>query len=111
MGMSWRPELGSIGYFRKPIQRASVDGALQRFGVANLTKTSAGAYTLSAPTSQENGADLIVLSTTAFAHVITGAFNASGTTATFTATVGNRVQFIAIDGRWWVLNATNVTIT
>ncbi len=80
-----------------------------------LTKATAGAYTLAAPTVSQNGLRLIVTSQTAAAHVITGVFEdgttGGSTTATFAAFKGATVTFVAANGLWNIVNTMTVTIT
>lgn len=100
----------------------SADGAIPVTpGVYSVTKGSAAALTLAAPTAGDpsaggdDGARIIVVSETAFAHVITCAsvgFNgkAASGTATFAAAKGNGVTLTARNGQWWVLSNVGVTI-
>src|SRR5262245_54303850 len=78
-----------------------------------LDPTSAGAFTLGAPSLALNGMRITVSSQSAFAHVITATalFNTGGagspfTTATFPAQVGAAFEAIANNGLWNVLNAS-----
>ena len=86
-----------------------------------VTKGSAAAITLAAPTTGgqnsggHDGLVLSVISTTAFAHVITSAvrgFNGKGSsgTATFAAAKGSAVVLEAYNGDWWVRSVSGVTI-
>jgi hypothetical protein len=79
--------------------------------VAVLSKGTAGAYTLAAPTTAQNGTQILVLNTTGLAHVITvGAANAMidewggaaiGNTLTLTAMEGIAVHLLAYNGKWY----------
>lgn len=99
-----------------PVASYLVDGAIDMVagGVCMLTKASAGAYTLAAPYA--DGALLVIVSTTAAAHVVTQTtpgFNnlgASGDVATFTAAAANYLVCVSQGGIWWVINKLNVTI-
>ena len=78
--------------------------------VAMLTKSSAGSYTLAAPTSPDlNGQSITMITTTAAAHVVTGVYLPTGTTLTFTAAIGNQCTATAYGGVWYV-NLTGVTL-
>ncbi len=89
------------------VQVISGDGAITiKEGTVYLTKGTAAAITLAAPTAGlpsaggDDGKELRVITTTAAAHVITSSvdgFNAKGSsgTATFTAAIGNAVTFSA----------------
>jgi hypothetical protein len=76
------------------------DGAIAiTNGTAVLTKGSAGAYTLAAPTAAQAGTRLRITSQTAFAHVVTatgllfdGAESTGDDTATFAAFPGATVE-------------------
>lgn len=95
-----------------------VDGPLgMDSGLKFLTKGSAGAYTLALPPADLDGQELIIVSKTAFAHVVTtpAAGIANGTTGakttlTFAAFVGASVTLVASNGQWAVLGVSNVTV-
>ena len=105
----WTPDVTSYG----------ADGAIAvpvTETTALLTKATAGAYTLAAPSLGSNGTTLVITSATAAAHVITatsllntGAAGGPFTTATFPAQVGASLPLIAQNGLWNVL-ATNGAI-
>jgi hypothetical protein len=81
-----------------------------------ITKGSAGAYTLAAPVAgQDDGKYICVVASTAFAHTVTTPANKINGTlhvATFAATIGNNVEFLAYQGVWYViLPSTGVTLT
>lgn len=97
------------------------DGAIgfaNPFNIAKLTKSgSAGAYTLAAPTSAQEGYRLLVLCQSAQAHVITatdllddGVTGGAKDTATFAAFVGSTLDLIAINSKWHVVGKNLVTI-
>lgn len=79
---------------------------------AYLAPTSAGAYTLGAPSLALNGIELTITNQTAFASVVTatGLFNTGGagpfSTATFPAQIGASIQLLAQNGAWNVLNSS-----
>ena len=82
-----------------------------------LTKTSAGAYTLAAPTAAQEGMRLVISSGTAFAHVITatnlledGVTGGAKDTATFAAFVGASLELMAYNLTWLVISKNAVTI-
>lgn len=80
----------------------SADGAISKKShTAFLTKGSAGAYTLAAPATASNGMTIRIVGITAFAHVVTGAFNAAGTTLTLAAVAGSTATITAYNGRWY----------
>lgn len=79
-----------------------------------LTKGSAAAITIAAPTAAQDGTLIWVYTETAFAHVITSGtvgFNEKGSsgTCTFTADKGNAVLLHARNGHWWTIIKTGVT--
>lgn len=105
----------NIGYPTK--QAITGDGAITvKDGYVVLSKGSAAAITLAAPTSgTDDGAVLRVVAISAQAHVITSGtdgFNAKGSsgTATFGGAIGDSVTLIANGGHWYTLSKTNVTI-
>jgi hypothetical protein len=89
-------------------------------GLAIITMGSAAALTLAAPTPGgpgvgDDGKHLAILSTTAFAHVVTtpaNKINGSKLTATFAAAVASSIEFIAYNGVWYQQNTPQgVTLT
>lgn len=98
------------------------DGAIPIVpGIYHLTKGSAAAITLAAPTAGaasvggHDGVIITVVSETAFAHVITGSvrgFNGKGSsgTITFGTAKGNTVTLIARNGDWFTLGAIGATV-
>jgi hypothetical protein len=101
---------------------ASVDGAIAlKSGSIFITKGSIAALTIAAPVAGapsaggDDGKELVIVTETAFAHVITSGtdgFNAKGSsgTATFAAAKGNGVTLAARNGHWWVISNIGVTI-
>lgn len=96
----------------------SADGAISPVaGIAVLNKSSAGAYTLAAPTAAQTGLELKIITDTAFAHVLTannllddGVTGGAKDTATAAAFVGCGLHLIAHDGTWKVLAKNLFTI-
>lgn len=97
---------------------ASGNGAIDVQGsTVFITKGSAAALTLAAPTSgSHDGMTIDIVSTTAYAHTVTNSspgFNgagASGDVATFGAAAGNSMTVVAYGGKWYVVNLTGVTL-
>lgn len=81
-----------------------------------LTKGSAAAITLAAPTATTHDGYLIrVYSETAFQHVITSGvdgFNAKGSSGTITlgGAAGDAATLVARNGHWWVIGAVNAVV-
>lgn len=81
-----------------------------------LTKGTAAAITLAAPSTAMNGVRLTILSLTAAAHTVTQTtpgFNDASTTgdvATYGAAKGNSMRIIAYNGIWYALSLTGVTL-
>lgn len=108
------PTLGAAIVTPK-VTTISGDGAITiASGVVVLTKGSAAAITLAAPSSQ-NGTRITVISTTDFAHVITvtgGLWDGTAganTTATFSAVRGASCTFVAQGTAWYVESLNAVT--
>lgn len=95
----------------------AVNGAISPVGgIAMLTKATAGAYTLAAPSADGNLLEII--STTAAAHVVTatglvddGVTGGSKTTMTFAAFAGASIRLRSYGGKWNVIAKNAVTIT
>jgi hypothetical protein len=106
---------------RDGIELEAADGAIGIVeGLAVITKGSAAALSLAAPTPGgpgvgDDGKHLSILSTTAFAHVVTtpaNKVNGSKLTATFAAAVDSNIELIAYNGIWYVQNTPQgVTLT
>jgi len=80
-----------------------------------LTKGSAAAITIAAPTAAQDGYQIRVYTETAFAHVVTCAtdgFNNKGSsgTVTLTAAKGNGFLIMARNGHWWVVQTLGATV-
>lgn len=94
------------------------DGAIAiTNGTAVLTKGSAGAYTLAAPTAAQAGTRLRIISQTDFAHVITatnliddGVTGGAKDTATFAAFAGAAIELEAVNLKWAVVGKNAVTV-
>ena len=94
------------------------DGAIAvAAGTVVLTKGSAAAMTLAAPTAAQAGTRLRILNGTAFAHVITatnllddGVTGGAKDTATFGAFVGAAIELEAYNLKWIVVSKNVVTI-
>lgn len=103
---------------QEPLTIASGDGAIAVYsGVVVITKGSAAALTLAAPTANvHDGYRLTIVSNTAFAHTVTQTtpgFNGGGTAsdvATYGAAAGNTLELVAYNGRWLVVNTIGVTL-
>ena len=94
----------------------AADGAIAvQSGVAFLSKTSAGAYTLAAPTV--NGTTITLVAATSFAHVVTGTnlFWAGETGGPFNkittaAFIGSAATVVAYEGLWLVVSDQIATV-
>lgn len=90
-------------------QVASADGAITiKSGVCVITKGTAAALTLAAPTAgADDGKRLLIVSTTAAAHTVTQTTPGinNGSTAsdvgTFGAAIGNNIELVAYNGIWY----------
>lgn len=82
--------------------------------IAVLTKGTAQAMTLSAPST--DGVIIKIVSATAAAHTVTATtigFNATdtaGDVGTFGGAIGDGIQVVSHNGEWLVLNNINVTL-
>lgn len=101
-----------------PTAARSTDGAIAIKGLAVLTKTSAGAYTLAAPAVGSDGTVLIITTGTAFAHVITatslindGVTGGAKSTMTCAAFVGASIHLIAYNQKYYVVAKNLVTVS
>lgn len=96
----------------------NADGAIGvAVGLATLTKGSAGAYTLAAPSEAQEGIELTIISQSAFAHVVTatnliddGVTGGAKDTMTFAAFVGASITLVALNQKWSVKSKNNVTV-
>lgn len=102
----------------EPHTLAAADGAITvKTGVVFITKGTAAALTLAAPTAgDDDGKVLTIVSTTAAAHTVTVAtagFNDGGTASdvgTFAAAKGNGLTLVAYAGDWYVTSNIGVTL-
>lgn len=96
----------------------SADGAISIASqLAVITKGTAAALTLAAPTATtHDGVIIEIVSSTAAAHTVTAttigfnAADAAGDVGTFGAAIGNGLRVVAYQGEWYVLNNIGVTI-
>jgi hypothetical protein len=110
---------GGTDASKKAVTVISGDGAITiATGQVVLTKGSAAAITLAAPTAAQNGTIISVSAGSAFAHVITatgliddGVTGGAKTTATFGAFVGSTITLVAYNLHWIVVSKNIVTIT
>jgi hypothetical protein len=101
-----------------PVQVASADGAITiRNGIVVITKGSAAALTLAAPTATtHDGYVLYIDAHTAHAHTITLATGLRGAGAgadvgTFGGAIGDGIVLYAYNGAWYPVNGTNTNVT
>lgn len=94
--------------------------ALAYAGTAIIDATGVDACTLATPVvGQDDGKRLRIISTTAHAHTVTtaankianGATTAFGDTLTFAAKQGANCLLFACQGIWYLVEATNVTLS
>lgn len=107
-----------VGVVQETVTLAAADGAISvKQGVVVITKATAAALTLAAPTATtDDGKVLRIVSSTAAAHTVTQTtpgFNGGTTTsdvATYGAAIGNAMELVAYNGVWLVSNLTGVTL-
>ncbi len=106
------------GGVQEPQEVASVDGAIGiKAGTVWITKASAAALTLAAPTAgTDDNKRLEIISTTAQAHTVTIAGGVAGAgaaadVATFGAAVNNRITLKAYNGAWYSSGGAAVGVT
>ena len=117
------PSAPGVGVFTQGLDQQSSIGADGAVDVATLTgdttivitKATAAALTIAAPSKVQDTLKLTLLSATAFAHVVTYTAGFYGDTtgsdtATFAAKAGASVTLIARAGTWAVYATANVTI-
>lgn len=103
---------------RYPVTTQAVDGPIPILsGIVRLTKGSAAAMTLAAPTDLQEGIELTVTSGSAFAHVITatgllqnGVTGGPKNAATFAAFIGATITLLAVNRFWHVKSSTVVAV-
>lgn len=102
-----------------PVQVLSANGAITiKEGLVLITKGTAAAITLAAPTAgADDGCQLRIRSTTAAAHTVTNTtpgFNNGSTAsdvATFAGAIGDGFTIEAYNGIWYVTNVGNAANT
>lgn len=98
---------------------ASGDGSIAiKNGTVVITKGSAAALTLAAPTAEQAGTRIRVISQTAYAHTITatnliddGVTGGAKDLATFAAFAGAAIELEAVNLKWAVVSKNVVTIS
>lgn len=102
-----------------PVITMAADGAIpiDRDALVNLTKTSAGAYTLAVPGADNIGRRLVLMIGTDFAHVVTAASTSvnDGTTGghgtlTGPAFIGGTLTLRARTAALWQVEANNLWV-
>ena len=109
---------GGTSTAKRVITAASGDGAITiAAGVVQITKGSAAALSIAAPSVAQAGTIISIISTTAFAHVITftgstldSGASAAALTATFANKVGANITVIAINQKWVLMDNNNATL-
>jgi len=97
---------------------AAADGAITiADSTVLITKATAAALTLAAPTAAKNGTKITIVATTAAAHTVTAttigfnAGNAGTDLGTFGGAIGDGLTVIAYSGEWYVISNINVTFS
>lgn len=101
-----------------PVVDISGDGAITIApSVVTLSKGSAAAITIAAPSAAQEGTIVRVVSKTAYAHIVTftGNILLDGTSttklkATFAAYAGAGLSFVAVNQKWNLLSNTATTL-
>lgn len=90
---------------------------IRRDTVVTITKATAAAITLEAPSAAQDGVTLTIVSATAAAHIVTatglyddGVTGGAKSAATFAAFVGANMQVQANRGHWTVLSVKGVAV-
>lgn len=100
---------------KRPVQTITGDGAITiRDGMVLLTKGSAAAITLAAPTTgTHDGITIQIIAGSAQAHVVTTTGMAAGSgqdVLTFGGAINDSIVLVAISGGWYICGAPrNVT--
>lgn len=110
--------VGGTSAAKDQVTTIAGDGAITiQTGTIKLTKGSAAAITLAAPTAAQEGTTLNVVAGSAFAHVITatgllddGVTGGSKNTATFGAFVGAAITLKAVGLKWSVISKNVCTV-
>lgn len=118
--MAWKDDNGIVKSPGRPKQvTIAGDGAITiEDSVVVLTKGSAAAITLAAPTLLQANTRITITAGSAFAHVVTatalvqdGVTGGAKTTLTFGAFLGATIELIAIGLFWHVVSKNVVVIT
>jgi hypothetical protein len=87
-------------------------------GLHVITKAGVCAITLAAPSTDQNGMTVNIVSTTAYAHTVTatgllrnGGASSPYDLATFSAYIGAGISLIAHGGYWYIHAARNITFS
>ena len=102
---------------KSPSTIYTADGAIAlTSGIHKVSKTSAAAMTVAAPTAAQDGTRMTISAGTNFAHVITftGSTLLDGTTGanltvTMTAFIGSAITVVAVGTKWHLKSSSNVT--
>ena len=99
-----------------PVEDADGDGAIAATsGVVVISKQTAAALTLAAPTTgDDDGSVLHIVDVAGAAHVITHAAGFNGGSddlATFGGDAGDAITLVAHGGVWYTLSLLNVTLS
>lgn len=115
----WSPKLNFKGFaklvlkikrcFReddveRQVQTLSANGAITiKDGTVLIAKTSAGAFTLAAPTAVvDDGKELSIACSTDFAHVVTITNIGTVNTSALPLKKGDNLKVVAVNGRWYL---------
>lgn len=106
------------GGVQLPVTLAAGDGAIAvKMGIVLITKATAAALTLAAPTATtDDGKILVIDSATAAAHTVTVATGLRGAGAgadvgTFGGAIGDGISLYAYNGAWYPVPGTNLNVT
>lgn len=110
--------VAAINRFDDDQKSINADGAItvpSRNTVLHITKGSAAALTLAAPSVLCDNVELEIVSDTAYAHTVTFTAGFYGDTtssdvATFTAKAGSSMTIVASGGRWGIKALANVSL-
>jgi hypothetical protein len=100
--------------YKHQVELAAANGAITSVagGHVHITKAGVCALTLAAPYA--DGAELIIVAETAYAHTVTVASAASGggsgqDVGTFGGAINDSCVLVSRDSKWWVVSTRNVT--
>jgi hypothetical protein len=105
-----------------PVVAVSADGAISVPAGGTdyfITKAGVAAMTLVDPTATtHDGLHLLFIATTANAHTLdnsagSGFFSSGGSSkdiATFGGTIGDRIEIVAYQGKWYIVDSLNITL-